>query len=47
MKNENATEVPPAELEERQRRRDLRRAVVFGVLMASVQMGVLLYFMYC
>jgi len=37
---------PPLD-EDRQRRKDLRRALVFGVLMATVQMGILLYFMYC
>ena len=33
--------------EERTRRRDLRRALAFGVIMATIQMGILLYFMYC
>jgi hypothetical protein len=37
---------PPLD-EDRQRRRDLRRALVFGVVMATVQMGILLYFVYC
>jgi hypothetical protein len=30
-----------------QQRRDLRRALTFGIVMATVQMGILLYFMYC
>lgn len=47
MENEKPVEVPQAELEERQRRRDTRRAVTFGVIMATIQMGVLLYFGYC
>jgi hypothetical protein len=47
MRNENPPEVPDAEAQERQRRRDVRLAVAFGVLMATLQMGVLLYFMYC
>jgi hypothetical protein len=47
MENEKPVEVTQAELEERQRRRDVRRAVVFGILMATVQMGILLYFVYC
>jgi len=47
MKNETAPEVPPAEAQERQRRRDVRLAVTFGVVMATIQMGFLLYFMHC
>lgn len=49
MKDDNLPEVPSdtRAAEERQRRRDLRRAVAFGVIMATIQMGILLYFMYC
>ena len=38
---------PPAVAEQRQMRRNLRRAVIFGVVMATIEMGALLYFMYC
>ena len=37
---------PPAP-EERVARRVLRGAVVFGVVMATLQMGVLLWLLYC
>ena len=47
MKNDQPGEVPGPQSEEAQRRRDLRRAVTFGVVMATLQMGILLYFMYC
>lgn len=49
MKNEDTQEVPadPRLAEERQRRRDLRRAVTFGIVMATIQMAILLYFVYC
>ena len=47
MKNDDASEVPDSEAEARQHRRDLRRALAFGIIMATIQMGVLLYFMYC
>jgi hypothetical protein len=49
MKDDAQPEVPArdGETEERQRRRDTRRALIFGVTMATVQMGFLLYFMYC
>ncbi|HET9426149.1 MAG TPA: hypothetical protein VFO55_12345 [Gemmatimonadaceae bacterium] len=49
MKDQDPVEVPrdTREAEERQRRRDLRRAIAFGVIMATIQMGILLYFMYC
>jgi hypothetical protein len=47
MKDPEQPEIPDRDAEERQRRRDLRRALAFGVLMASIQMGILLYFMYC
>jgi len=42
-------EVPesPAVAEDRRTRRNLRRAIAFGVVMATVEMGALLYFMYC
>lgn len=33
--------------EESRTKRTLRRAIVFGIVMATVEMGVLLYFMYC
>jgi hypothetical protein len=32
---------------EQQARRYTKAAIVFGVAMATLQMGVLLYFMYC
>ncbi len=47
MKDPAPREVPDIETQERQRRRDLRRAVTFGVVMATIQMGALLYFVYC
>ena len=47
MKGENHPEVPDHQAVERQRQRDMRRAVAFGVVMATIQMSVLLYFMYC
>jgi hypothetical protein len=40
-------QLPDGETQERQRRRNLRRALAFGIVMATVQMGTLLYFMYC
>ena len=33
--------------EDRLRKRYLRGAIAFGIVMATLQMGVLLYFMYC
>jgi hypothetical protein len=48
MKNDVHPEVPSdPEGEDAQRRRDLRRALTFGVVMATVQMAILLYFMNC
>ena len=47
MRNDHPSEVPDPKAEERQTRRDLRRALAFGIVMATIQMGVLLYFMYC
>jgi hypothetical protein len=47
MKDDDSREVPNFETQERQRRRDLRRALTFGIVMATIQMGILLYFMYC
>jgi hypothetical protein len=47
MKDDDIREVPNAESQERQRRRDLRRALTFGVGMATIQMGILLYFVFC
>ena len=47
MKDDDIREVPNAETLERQRRKDLRRALTFGIVMATIQMGILLYFMYC
>jgi hypothetical protein len=34
-------------MEELQTKRNLRRAIIFGVVMATIEIGVLLYFMYC
>jgi hypothetical protein len=49
MKNDSPPEVPESarEAEDGRTRKDLRRAVIFGVTMATIQMGILLYFMYC
>jgi hypothetical protein len=47
MKDDDTREVPNAEIQDRQRRRDLRRALTFGIVMATIQMGILVYFMYC
>ena len=47
MKNDDRPEVPGIETEERQRRVDTRRALTFGIVMATIQMGIILYFMYC
>lgn len=49
MKDDERAEVPAkaGDAEEQQRRRDLRRALTFGVVMATAQLGILLYFMYC
>jgi hypothetical protein len=47
MKDHDRPEVPDPEAVERQRRRDMRRALAFGVVMATIQMSALLYFMYC
>ena len=38
---------PPEVVAQRQAKRNLRRAVIFGVVMATIEMGALLYFMYC
>lgn len=38
---------PPEVIAERQARRNLRGAITFGIVMATIEMGVLLYFMYC
>jgi hypothetical protein len=37
----------PEVIAQRQAKRNLRRAVIFGVVMATIEMGALLYFMYC
>jgi len=47
MKDHDGRQVPDFETQERQRRRDLRRALTFGIVMATIQMAILLYFMYC
>ncbi len=47
MKNDDPSKVPDLRAEDNQRRRDTRRAMTFGVVMATIQMGILLYFMYC
>ena len=47
MNDPERPEMPDLETQERQRRRDLRRALTFGIVMATIQMGTLLYFMYC
>jgi hypothetical protein len=47
MKDDDHPQVPDHQAVERQRRRDMRRALAFGVVMATIQMSVLLYFMYC
>lgn len=38
---------PDPETVERLRRGHMRRALIFGVAMATIQMGALIYFMYC
>lgn len=47
MKNDSPPEVPAPVAEDRQMRGDVRRAIFFGVAMATIQMGILLYFLYC
>jgi hypothetical protein len=47
MKHDEAGDVPKAEAEARQQGRHIRRALTFGVVMATLQMGILLYFLYC
>jgi hypothetical protein len=47
MKGHDQHEVPDLETQDRQSRRDLRRALTFGIVMATIQMGILLYFMNC
>jgi hypothetical protein len=47
MKEPEPPKTTDRETQERQRTRDLRRALGFGIVMASMQMGILLYFMYC
>jgi hypothetical protein len=47
MKSDDSREVPKIETEERQRRRDVRLALTFGIVMATIQMGILLYFISC
>jgi hypothetical protein len=49
MKNDTGDEVPATSplADEAQRKRDLRRAIIFGVVMATIEMAVLLYFVYC
>ena len=47
MKDDDRSEVPDTWRDDGQERRDLRRALTFGVVMATIQMGILLYFMYC
>jgi hypothetical protein len=42
----DASELPEV-IAQRQAKRNLRRAFIFGVVMATTEMGVLLYFMYC
>lgn len=38
---------PDPETVERLRRGHMRRALIFGFVMATIQMGALIYFMYC
>ena len=38
---------PDPETVERLRRGHMRRALIFGFVMAAIQMGALIYFMYC
>lgn len=49
MTQDSTPEAPesPAVAEAAQMRRNLRRAIIFGVVMATIEMGALLYFMYC
>ena len=45
---ENGSPASSAALDaEATRIRRTRRAVIFGVVMATVEMGILLYFLYC
>jgi hypothetical protein len=44
--NPDASE-PPEVIAHRKARRNLRLAIAFGVVMATIEMGALLYFMYC
>lgn len=48
MRDQDTPELPmpSREAEEATRRADTRRAIVFGVVMATIQMGILLYFLY-
>ena len=39
--------VLPASVEATHTRRNMRAAITFGVVMATIEMGVLLYFAYC
>jgi hypothetical protein len=47
MTQDDTSEAPDPEAVERMRRGHMRRAVAFGIIMATIQMSVLLYFMYC
>ena len=47
MKDDEGREVPKTKSDPGQEPRDLRRALTFGIVMATIQMGILLYFMYC
>ena len=47
MEDKDRGKVPDPGSEQRQQARDLRRALTFGVVMATLQMGILLYFLYC
>ena len=46
MKDESPDAAGPATVARRSRRQ-LRAAIAFGVVMATIEMGVLLYFAYC
>jgi hypothetical protein len=46
MKNDVKTDESAA-TEVRRTRRQVRAAIAFGVVMATIEMGVLLYFAYC
>jgi hypothetical protein len=46
MIDQDESKAPDPRAEERMRVRDTRRAIVFGVVMATIQMAILLYLMY-